>query len=221
MKTKAILASTLVTLGVLSSCVKHEIIPAPVPKVDLTCHFEGVVSGTDIEFTQNVSGYFLETDKSKLVVPGSPSEAIYYSEMKSGEMLQAIKINLGTVYWDAMVAADPTLALFNGFMSAQVSTPPVYTIGGKDGFEVSYRDASGIIWLTKDNDPGDVVTFANVVQESDATGDYSKFVASFECTVYHTFMTVIQGPTPAQNDTTYDEQSFLIKDAVFKGWFKR
>jgi len=219
MKTKAILASTLVTLGVISSCVKHEIIPAPVPKVELSCHFQGKVNLTDIELTQNVSGYYLETNKSKFVIPNAPSEAVYYSEIKSGESLIAVKLNLGTIYWDASISADPTAALFNGFMTA--NTDPTYKLGGKNGFEVVYRDANGVVWTSDENDLTNTIQFTNIVQESDATGDYSKFVANFTATVYHTFMVVTPGVPPLPNDTTYNTQSFMIKDGIFKGWFKR
>lgn len=230
MKLKTILASTL-AVSALAGCVKHEIIPAPEPKVELVCHFTGNIAGTDLELTQNVQGYYLETGKSKVVPPSGPSRAIYYSEMKSAEALQSIKINLGEVLWDSGTSSDPTTTIFNGFMSATKMpdapgiSPVVYTAGAvlppspaKAGFEVVYRDASGILWTSKETDPN-TIEFSNIVQESDKTGDYSKFVAKFDCVVYHTFMTIDNTVTPP--DTTYDEQSRLVEDAVFKGWFKR
>ena len=230
MKLKTILASTLV-ISALASCVKHEIIPAPEPKVELVCHFKGNIAGTDHELTQNVTGYFLETNKSKIVPSSGPSRAIYYSEMKSGESLTSIRLNLGEVLWDSQVSSDPTTAVFNGFMSgtkmpaAPGISPVVYTIGAvlpaspaKSGFEVVYRDAGGLLWTSK-ADASNTIEFTNIVQESDKTGDYSKFVATFDCTVYHTFMNIDNTVSPP--DTTYDEQSKLIDDGVFKGWFKR
>ncbi|TXI88204.1 MAG: hypothetical protein E6Q37_00630 [Crocinitomicaceae bacterium] len=225
MKYKAILASTIL-IATVGSCVKHEIIPAPEPQVDLSCNFKGTINGTDIELTQNVNGYFLETNKSKIVPPTGLSEAIYYSEIKSGQSLTAIKLNIGKVKWDATVSSDPTAAIFNGFMNANPT--PNYTTGAvltptnTAGFEVSYRDANGDIWLTKEaDDVPNTIEFTNIVQESDKTGDYSKFIANFNCKVYHTYITITPSNPPAVGDTTYDEQSFMITDGVFKGWYKR
>ena len=52
---------TILTIGVFiflsTSCTKHEIIPAPTPKVDLLAHFEGIIGGQFIEYTENVDGY--------------------------------------------------------------------------------------------------------------------------------------------------------------------
>lgn len=225
MKLKTILASTLV-LSAIAGCVKHEIIPAPEPKVELVCHFTGDINGTDVELTQNVSGYYLETNKSKLVPPSGLSEAVYYSEIKSGQSLTAVKLNIGKVKWDATISSDPTATIFNGFMSA--ATAPAYTTGatltgtGTAGFEVSYRDGNGVVWLSKDVDNAtNTIEFTNIVQESDKTGDYSKFVAKFNCKVYHTFMTVTPSVPPTPADTTYNEESRDITDGVFKGWYKR
>jgi hypothetical protein len=226
MKINIIIASTFAALAVVS-CVKHEVIPAPEPKVELVCNFTGTINGTDVELTQNVDGYFLETNKFKSIVPVGLSEAMYYSEIKSSESFVAVKLNLGNVRWDANVTSDPTLAIFNGFMSA--STIPNYTLGAiltptaTAGFEVAYRDANGDVWLTKDTDDGpNTIEFTNISQESDKTGDYSKFVANFDCTVYHTFEYIVQlGPVPAVGDTTWVEESLQINNGIFKGWFKR
>jgi len=215
MKLKTVLAPLAIIA--LSGCIKHEIIPSPEPKVELICHFKGKINATDRELTQNVSGYFLETSKSKYVPAGNlPAEAIYYSEIKSGESLLAVKLNLGTVKWDQNVSVDPTVAIFNGFMTGNAQ--PAYKIGADEGFEVSYRDAQGNIWLSKD-DAANTIEFTNIVQESDKTGDYSKFVAKFDAKVYHTFMNINTSVQP--HDTTYDEQSIDIVEGVFKGWFKR
>ncbi len=228
---KTILASTLVITAALAGCVKHEIIPAPEPKVELVCHFFGNVGATDIEFTQNVEGYYLESSKSKVVPPSGPSRAIYFSEIKSAESLQSIRLNIGEMLWDSGTSSDPTAAIFNGYLSATVMppspgiSPVVYTLGAvtplspaKAGFEVSFRDASGIIWTSKD-EATNTIEFTNIVQESDKTGDYSKFIANFDCVLYHTFMNIDNTVTPA--DTTYDEQSKIVTNAVYKGWYKR
>jgi hypothetical protein len=126
--------------------------------------------------------------------------------------------------WDANVTSDPTLSIFNGFLTANPT--PTYTLGAiltganTAGFEVAYRDGNGDVWLTKDTDPN-TIDFTNIVQESDKTGDYSKFIANFDCTVYHTFQIITPSNPPAVGDTTYVEQSLPVNNGVFKGWYKR
>ena len=72
----------------LAGCPKHEIIPAPTPKVELESHFIGIVNGTQIELTQNVDGYYLDATKTKLIQPSpTPSTATYYANMKSSNGL--------------------------------------------------------------------------------------------------------------------------------------
>jgi len=191
----------------LTGCPKHEIIPAPVPHVELHSEFLGTINGTSVELTQNVSGYFLEALKTKVILNSpTPSYAIYSAEMKSAESLVSIKINLGSVYFDAGVSQDPSLDVWNSFINANATpTDPAYTVGGMDGFEVVYRDGTGAIWTS--DATGTDVKFTNIVQESDATGDYSKFLCTFNCTVFRTV-----GPN------TY---SLPITDAQFTAYFKR
>jgi hypothetical protein len=221
MKLKSILASTLV-IAALASCVKHEVIPAPEPKVELVCNFTGTINGTDVEWTQNVDGVYLESSKSKIVPPTGLSSAVYYSEIKSSDNLNAMRLNIGQMKWDANVTSDPTLAIFNGFLTA--NPIPTYTLGAvltganTAGFEVAYRDGNGDVWLSNDTDPN-TIEFTNIVQESDKTGDYSKFVANFNCTVYHTFMYIDNLISPP--DTTYVTENRAINNGVFKGWYKR
>jgi len=203
-----IAAFVALTLG-LNSCIEHEVIPAPVPMVDLTCHFQGTINGTDIELTENVVGYYCNTSKAKILLPPpSLSSAVYYSEILSAQTPISIKVGLGSVMWDMSAASDPTLALFNAFHTS--NTTPVFSTGGASGFEVTYKDASGTAWVSKQNSTNfQDVTFSAISQESDTAGDYSKFTCTFDCYVYHT------------NPTTLVEDSINIQAATFKGWFKR
>jgi hypothetical protein len=222
MKFKSILASALV-IAALASCVKHEIIPAPEPKVELVCQFIGTIDNTNVEWNQNVSGFYLESSKSKVVPPSGLSSAVYYSEIKSSENLSAMRLNIGQMKWDANVTSDPDLNVFNAFFTTNMI--PTYTPGAvltptnTGGFEVAFRDASGDVWTSKDTDPANTIEFTNIVQESDKTGDYSKFVATFDCTVYHTFMYIDNIISPP--DTTYVEEALVVDNGVFKGWYKK
>lgn len=204
----------------ISSCIKHEIIPAPKPKVKLDCNFRGFINGTDTELTKNVNGYYLEADKSKFIAPGNePSKAVYFANMRSAETLKFIRISIGSILWDADVSADPTLGLFNQFLNSNLT--PNYSIDAAAGFEVTYRDATGVVWKSK-NTGAQNVEFSNVKQESDENGDYSKFICEFSTTVYHTFEEGEPDPNNPDEVLTADiEYSLPITNAVFKGWFKR
>lgn len=194
----------------LAGCPKHEIIPAPEPRVDLEANFVGNINGTDVELTENVNGYYLEATKTKIILPSpSPSSAVYYADMKSGQTMVSVKIGMGSVLFDGSISSDPTLSLFNAFFTANMT--PSYSAASVAGFEVIYRDGTGAVWTSDPASTPQNVVFSNVVQESDATGDYSKFVCTFDCIVYRT---VVVGTV----STTY---SLPIQNATYTGWFKR
>ncbi len=208
----------LLALGsfLFTGCPKHEIIPAPVPHVELTSKFIGTINGTSVELTQNVNGYYLDALKTKVILSSpTPSYAIYSAEMKSAQSLVSVKVNLGSVYFDAGVSQDPALEVWNSFINANVTpNDPTYTVDGMDGFEVVYRDGNGAVWKSDATSPD--VKFTNIVQESDATGDYSKFLCSFNCVVSRT---VPDTSTPDPNDTI--TLTMPITDAQFTAYFKR
>jgi hypothetical protein len=204
----AIVATLTLVFGV-SSCIKHEVIPAPVPMVDLSCHFIGTVNGTTVELTENVLGYYCTTSKAKILLPSpSLSSASYFSQMLSSSTPVSAKIALGSVMWDAATAIDPDVAAFNAFHGSNL-TPNFSTLGAT-GFEFSYRDGTGVTWTSKSNSVNfQDVTFSSIVQESDTSGDYSKFKCNFECYVYHT------------DAVTLVLDSIHVQGAQYEAWFKR
>ena len=204
----AIVATLTLVFGV-SSCIKHEVIPAPVPMVDLSCHFIGTVNGTTVELTENVLGYYCTTSKAKILLPSpSLSSASYFSQMLSSSTPVSAKIALGSVMWDAATAIDPDVAAFNAFHGSNL-TPNFSTLGAS-GFEFSYRDGTGVTWTSKSNSVNfQDVTFSSIVQESDTSGDYSKFKCNFECYVYHT------------DAVTLVLDSIHVQGAQYEAWFKR
>lgn len=206
---KITVAVVLASVLGLSSCIKHEVIPAPVPMVDLSCHFYGIVNGTPLELTENVTGYTGIADKNLILLPSpSYSSAVYTFEMLSSQSARSVKIALGSVFWDRGVNTDPTESQFNSFHSNNLT--PAFSNGGANGFEFVYRDQSGNDWTSKENSTNfqDVV-FSNVVQDSDTAGYYSQFTCNFDCYVYH------------QDAVTLLWDSIQIQNAVYKGWFQK
>ncbi len=199
----------------LAGCPKHEIIPAPTPKVELESSFIGIVNGSQLELTQNVDGYYLDATKTKYIQPSpTPSLATYYANMKSSNGLVSIRVGLGSLQFDGSASSDPSLSAFNSFFTS--TTNPVYSTGAANGFEVVYRDGSGNVWTSDASQPGQTVAFTGIVQESDGSGDYSKFTCTFTCNVYRD---VPDTSTPDPNDTI--TLSLAINNGVLKGWFKR
>ena len=206
---KIAIVATLAIVFAMSSCIKHEVIPAPVPMVDLNCHFIGSINGTNVELTENVLGYYCTTSKAKILLPSpSLSSASYFSEMLSSSTPVSIKIALGSVVWDASTAIDPDVAAFNAFHGSNLT--PNFSATGTAGFEFSYRDGTGVTWTSKSNSVNfQDVTFSNILQESDTSGDYSKFTCNFECYVYHT------------DAVTLILDSIHVQAAEYEAWFKR
>lgn len=193
-----------------SSCIEHEVIPAPIPKADLSCHFSGTVNNTFVELTENVQGYKLNPSKSTLLNPSPQLSSVkYYADMSSLENAISVRVGLGSISWDdAGSAGVPPLNVFNSFFTT--NTTPAYSDGSVAGFEISYRDGSGGIWVSKQNSVNPhTVTFSAINQESDANGDYSKFICEFNCYVYRI------------NPQTSLLDSMRIQNGRLEGWFDR
>ena len=200
-----------------SACIKHEVIPAPIPTVDLRSHFFGIINGTDVDYTENVDGYAHISTKVKVVQPpGAVSKATYFSQMSSTQVLPRIKVGLGSVNFDSGVASDPTLILFNNVFPA--NDLPVYSDLGVAGFEVSFLDAGGREWLSSEfsSHPTASVEFTGIKQESDENGDYSQFICNFESMVYS-----LNPDSLALLPPVAHIDSILIEEAIYQGWFQR
>lgn len=205
-----------ITALIFSSCIEHEVIPAPVPTVDLTCHFIGEINGAEIELTENVLSYTNVSTKDQIILAAPAfSSAVYYSEMTSPTVQTSIKVGIGSVSWDATVAPDPSLSTFNSFMLAS-DTPP-FSDNGSDGFEATFTDATGREWDSNENSTNiQNVSFTGIVQESDSTGDYSLFICYFDCFAYSLNPDSLALPIPVIH-----VDSISIQNAEYQGWFKR
>jgi len=200
---------------VISSCIKHEVVPAPVPQADLYCHFAGNIGGDSTEFTQNVSYYDGFAGLNYEENFGIAS-AKYYFNMQSTTQVEAIGVMLGSITWSvASGNGAPALGTFNEFFLDN-DLPP-YTMDANNGFQVLYTDVSGNLWNSVDTVPSNQsVEFTNIVQESDEAGDYSKFKCSFDTKVYRRWWDNTILPS---GDWVYD--SISITNAELIGWFER
>lgn len=193
---------------IFSSCIKHEVIPAPIPRVDLSAHFIGDFNSATVEFTEHVLSYENVATKAKIILPSANSSAIYFSEMSSNEVSTAIKVGMGSVQWNASLSSDPPVSDFNDhFLNEDM---PLYSDNGLSGFEVTYTDQFGTEWKSSEASlNAQSVTFTGIEQESDNTGDYSQFICNFNCYIYH------------YDAVAMELDSIHVQNATYKGWFQR
>ncbi len=210
MKKLKLFLSLLVFVGItFSSCIKHEVIPAPLPLVDLVCYYDGFVNGTPLTLTQNVNGIYGIAEKAQNILPApSFSNERYYFTMLTPQNTRSITIGLGSVFWDGSVDTSPTIVQFNTFHANNLN--PVFSDGALSGCEVKYTDSNGKVWYSHENSTNfQDATFQVIEQASDSTGDYSRFNCVFDCYVYN------------QDPVTLAWDSMRVQATQFKGWFKR
>lgn len=209
MKYFKITASIAAISMVLLACNKHEIIPAPIAKADLETHFIGTIGNSEIELTENVNGYTGSSSADFNISAGGADSAVYYSTFSSNTSSLSITVGHGSIEYDSGTSSTPTLSVFNNFFNNNLT--PIFSVNGVNGFTVTYVDSQNKTWQSNQDHllPGESVAYTNVSQESDNTGDYSKFTVTFNTYVYR--FNLVTGLT----------DQLLITDAVFKGWYKR
>lgn len=199
-----------ILFGVLifSSCIKHEIIPAPEPKVDLPATFSALKDGTPFELIKDVDGYFCEAEQAKEIPPPPElSNIIYISSIRSNQKNDYIKISLGKLLFNADNSnSSPSLSEFKDFFKNNKT--PEFKNGGNYGVDITYRDGYGNIWYSNENS-ADFQNFVitDLKQESDEKGDYMKFTARFNVTLV--------------DDLDNPQNTLELTDAIYQGYFKR
>lgn len=201
----------------LASCIKHEVIPAPEPTVDLDASFEGNIGGQFTEYTEFVGGYEGVSDIA-IQSSGGTSHAQYTFGLISTQNSAMVRIGLGSISWSSALGTyRPELNLFNNFFLG--NTSPAYSNSALNGFEVVYRTQNDSIYVSRETSPfAQTVEFlpSSIVQGSDSSGDYSKFICKFSCYVYNDWVDM-SGGAPGVQMT----DSILISNAIYEGWFQR
>lgn len=199
--------TSLIGIAILASCVEHEVIPAPKPEVELNASFSGMLEGAEYELIQDVDGYYCEPTQAKEILPTpQPSTVTYYSSMKSDSEMDFIQIGLGKLSFNADASIDPSLEQFTAFFNA--NTTPDFSLDAEEGVEIVFRDGQGNVWKSMEGtgEPQNF-EFTSLVQESDEEGDYMKFVAQFDVSLFDD----IQSPT----------DTIVFENAIFEGYFER
>jgi hypothetical protein len=212
---KALIFSLLIVGLVIFGCKKPEVIPAPSSKADLKIHFEGIINGSDVEWTKNVEGY--KAVSRKQLVPQSGGlllDLSYYCGMLSDFKNSGIEVGLGALVQDPTLGTSPNMVTFRDFMDDNLTTPPDYSDSAKAGFEVRYFDENGRLFVSDETLPGSVI-FSNYEEKEDNSGEYIQFQVNFGCVVKHWGKTVTQPIVDSVLATA------VIQNAKLTGYFTR
>ncbi len=194
-------------VAVIASCVEHEVIPPPKEEVDLTCSFSATIEGDDYELIQDVNGYYCNPTQAKEILPTpQPSNVKYFSEIRSDAQLDFLKIGLGSLSFNADEDIDPTVEQFTAFFNS--NTLPDFDENADEGIEIVFRDGQGTVWTSMDTtNEVQNFEFTSLVQESDEEGDYMKFTATFNVSLF--------------DDLEQPTDTLLIENGVYSGYFER
>jgi hypothetical protein len=175
----AIAATTLMV-----SCVKHEVIPPPKPQVDLSSTFFADTSGTTIQYTKDVDGFYIQATNERFL-QSSPqlSSIVYFNTIRSTNYTDLVKFSVGKALWDAAAGPLPTVSQFKLFFEGMLT--PAFSDNAENGIVIEWVDRNGQLWISRENStqPQSFV-FTSIVQESDEEGDYVKFSSEFSCWLY-------------------------------------
>jgi hypothetical protein len=165
-------------LLVITSCTDHEVIPPPVPLVDLDCLCEGTIEtmNGDSAFSYNDTCTFSST---KTINTIAQSEAQYQTQIMNASMNQGWELDMRSLYWNDDGTNNPTStewqAYFNGNMNPVWADNP-----NSDGIVAKWTDPNGFTWVS---DTATACfsnfTFNLFTYDKDTTGEYMEFDAVF------------------------------------------
>lgn len=183
---KTILSGSLVALVAMFSCTDHEIIPPPVPLVDIDCLCEGTIETMtgDSTFTYDDTCTYSST---KTISSTSLSDAQYQTQILGPGMSLGYEIEMRNLYWSDDGSNNPTSTDWQAFFNNAVTNPPAYSTDPvDDGVVIRWTDPNGIVWES-DTTLGCVSNFTyNLFQyDSDTTGEYMEFDAVFNCRMHN------------------------------------
>ncbi|MCH2233184.1 MAG: hypothetical protein MK078_02940 [Crocinitomicaceae bacterium] len=166
-------------LGIIgmTSCVDHQVIPPPLPMVDLNCECEALIDDSLVAYNDTCT-----YQSQKVISTSSPSEAQYFTNIQEETMTQGLELEMRSVTWNDDGTNNPPLTVWETFFNA--NTEPAYSTNIVDmGVVVRWTDPNLKVWtsdtVTVGNACAQNFTYESFVLESDTTGDYMQFKAIF------------------------------------------
>ena len=166
-------------LAALNSCTDHEIIPPPVPLVDLNCECEAEIADSSVSYTD--SCYY---QSFKSIVTEGPSNARYMTSVENESVVGGLEVEIRSINWSDDGSNNPTLEEWKTFLDDNAN-PDYSDNPGHNGIAVRWIDAHGHVWASDTTESVclEGFVFNTLIQESDTTGKYMQFDATFNCTL--------------------------------------
>lgn len=179
MKKLSTILSGLIMFGAIVSCKdKHEIIPPPLKTADLECSCKAKIDNVDYTYSDTCT-----YNNSKNIITSSNSTAQYRTNIQNGAMNQGITMEMRSLTWVDDGSNNPNIESWKSYFTSNMS--PNYSMDNNaNGVVVKWTDPFGVIW-TSDTMSVCPVNFlyTEMEHDSDATGNYMKFRAVFNCTL--------------------------------------
>ncbi len=190
----------------LFSCIKHVVIPPPLPLVELDASFRADTNGVLITYTKGVNGFDMTPSNFREInTPPQLSSIKYFCSMQSVNVVDYFKVSIGRDTWNSTSGNFPAVNQFKVYFESLATLNVPFSNSADAGVLLEWRDANNQVWKTDQNSPlPQYFKFLSVKQESDEFGDYLKFVAEFSATFY--------SPDGSQSKT--------LNNGLFVGYFK-
>jgi hypothetical protein len=174
---KLLLLGGFAGFAFLNSCVDHEVIPPPVPLVDLNCECEALINDSLVVYN-DICTY----SSTKEIVAGGPSTAQYKTQIKSEDFPGGLEIEIRNMNWIDDGSNNPNIEEWKTFFIDN-PTPGYSDNIDHNGIVVRWTDPNGNIWVSDTNETVCVKEFIfnSLIQESDTTGKYMQFDATLDC----------------------------------------
>lgn len=179
-----------VGLALIHACTDHEVIPPPVPLVDLNCDCEMDVADSvnKVKYTDSCK---YETDKI-ISTGGGVSTARYKTRIKNEGVIGGLELEIRSINWVDDGTNNPPLDAWKAFLSDNPT--PSYSGGIEHhGVVVRWTDPNGRVWESDSTETVCVKDFVfnTMIHETDTTGTYMQFDATFNCSVFNSDYGVI------------------------------
>lgn len=169
----------------LTSCVKHEVIPAPtppVPTVEFDCLFTGEVDGVSKSITDGVNGFACNQNKVIATVTGQPTTGVWYSEIAHPSSAEKVRLSHGQMSWPEGQNLPSTYDWRQFYLN---NPSPVIADDAIGGVEFSYTDNTGTEFTTQDTSVyNSTINYTFLEADSASNGLFVKFTATINCKLY-------------------------------------
>jgi hypothetical protein len=168
-------------LAALTSCTDHEVIPPPVPLVDLNCECDAEIGDSSATVVYTDSCYY---QSFKTIVTEGLSSARYMTSVEDEDVPGGLEVEIRSISWSDDGSNNPALEEWKTFMNDNAN-PDYSDNPGHFGVAVRWIDPNGHTWASDTTASVCFKSFAfnTLIQESDTTGAYMQFDATFECTL--------------------------------------